>query len=95
MPVGVPRMMLILLRGEDVDGFVEPGEVEAALFGLHVDPGEFGQADDIEAGLAHELCVGLPASLGPVFRVVVNADVHEMLLLLDASEMDHDRVAAW
>ena len=57
---------------------VEPVEVELAFARLEQDPGEFGDADDVEAGLVHHAEIGLPALFRPMLGVVVDADVHRV-----------------
>ena len=55
---------------------IEPAEVELAFARLEQHPGKLGDADDVEARVLHHLQIGFPALLGPMFGIVVDADVH-------------------
>ena len=58
---------------EQIAGTMQPGEVEAALDGLHEGPGELRDADVGDAGGDHALDIVGPERLGGLVRVVIDA----------------------
>ena len=85
--VGVPRMTWNAVFAQHVHHALEPVEIELAVLGLAQAPGEFADADDVEAGGGHELGVAPPLRLGvfsrategedPLFGIIINAEIHK------------------
>jgi hypothetical protein len=69
------------VRTEQFDRLVQPGEIIFTFVGLHLDPGELGEPDDVEMGISHQLGIRFPSIAWPVFRVVVSSDKHANILL--------------
>ncbi len=44
----------------DVHDAAQPGEIKFAFFGFAEAPGEFADADDVDAGLGHQFGVHVP-----------------------------------
>ena len=72
---------------QNIHHALEPVEIEFAVLLFAQAPGEFADADDVEAGGAHELGVLHPLRFGifggaavredPLFRVIINAEIHK------------------
>ncbi len=60
-------------RVEEVEDLVEPVELEPALLGLELGPGEDADADAVDAGLAHQAHVLVPDLARPLLGVVIAA----------------------
>ena len=86
--VGVPRTTLMLWLRHDVHDAAQPEEIVFAFLGFADAPGKFADADDVDAGLGHQLGVTFPGTLGivsgaavredPLLRIIVNAKKHNL-----------------
>ena len=63
-----------MVGGGLFDGVVEPGEVVAALLGLHGAPGELADADEVDVRRLHFGEVGVPLGLGPLLGIPGRAE---------------------
>ena len=68
------------LATQHVDGVVQPVKFKAAFLRFEHHPGKFRESDHVEAGLFHEAGIGFPTVAGPVFGVIVGANIHGELL---------------
>ena len=72
----------------DVHHAAQPEEIVFALFGFAEAPGKFADADDVDAGLGHQLGIAFPSALGvvggagvredPLLRIIINAKKHNL-----------------
>ena len=66
-----------MLRGQ-VEGPVEPGEIERPVGGLEEGPGELPEMGELEAERGHLRKVALPLGLGPMLGIIIDADLHQV-----------------
>ncbi len=64
-----------------VDGLIEPREIETPFLRLKVGPAEFGHVRKVEAELGHAIEVPLPLLAGPLLGVIENAKAHRLALV--------------
>ena len=86
--VGVPSTTLMSWCRHDVHDPAQPEEIVFAFLGFAEAPGKFADADDIDAGLGHQLGVAFPGALGifggaavredPVLGIIINAKIHNL-----------------
>ncbi len=60
--------------------FIKQREIIPALLWFHEHPRKLREPHDIEARLLHQSGICRPAFLRPVFRVVINANSHDVIL---------------
>src|SRR6266576_7052252 len=59
---------------QNLDGLVQPTEVEETLSWFQARPGKLCQAHGVNASLLRELGINWPALSNPVFRVIIGAE---------------------
>ncbi len=64
-----------------VDGVIEPFEIEVAFLRLQVGPAEFGHVGEVEAEPGHAVEVALPLAARPLLRVIEHAKAHRFALV--------------
>ncbi len=59
---------------QNLDGLVQPAEVEETLSWFQARPGKLCQAHGVNASLLHEFGINWPALSTPMFRVIIGAE---------------------
>ena len=77
----------VVLR-HDVHHAAQPEKIVSVLFGFAESPGEFADADNVDAGLEHQFSIAFPSALGvvggagvredPLLRIIINAKKHNL-----------------
>src|SRR2546430_14948347 len=77
---------------QNLDGLVQPAEVEETLSWFQARPGKLCQAHGVNAGLLHEFGINWPALSTPMFRVIIGAEerlIHHQHLVLSPSVVQY------